>query len=156
MEIKVRQATTKDLDRIADIEQLCFDKPWTRDSLEKSLDDEMNAMWVAETKDGIAGYLLAFCAVSINAEIYRIATDPKFRRNKVAHNLLNFMLCYCNLQANEKILLDVNVNNKAAISLYKSFNFEEDGIRPKYYDGKDDALLMSRTVSIETKPLNLE
>lgn len=156
MDIKVRQAKIEDLDRIAQIEELCFDKAWNRDSLEKSLDDEMNAMWVAETKEGIAGYLLAFCITGVNAEIYRIATDPKFRRNKVAHNLLNFMFCYCNLMAVEKILLDVNVNNAAAISLYKSFDFEEDGFRPKYYDNKDDALLMSRTVSIETKPLNLD
>jgi len=156
MDIKVRQATSKDLNRIAEIEILCFDKPWTRESLEKSFDDEMNAMWVAETKEGIAGYLLAFCMTAVNAEVYRIATDPKFRRNKVAHNLINFMFCYCNLLAIQKILLDVNVNNAPAIALYKSFNFEEDGIRPKYYDNKDDALLMSRTVSIETKPLNLD
>ena len=156
MEIKVRKAEQKDLERIAEIESLCFEKPWTKEMVESSFDDEMNAIWVADTPNGIAGYLLAFCMPTVSSEIYRIATDPKFRRNKVAHNLINFMLCYCNLIGSEKILLDVNVNNAPAIALYKSFDFLEDGTRPKYYDNKDDALLMSRTVSIESKPLNLD
>lgn len=156
MNIKVRAATIKDLDRIAEIESLCFEHPWTKDALEKSLDDEMNCMWVADTEDGVGAYLLAFCTPTLDAEIYRVATDPKFRRNKLAHNLINFMFCYCNLIACEKILLDVNVNNTSAIALYKSFNFLEDGIRPKYYDNKDDALLMSRIVTLEMKPLDLD
>lgn len=156
MEIKVRKAEEKDLERIAEIESLCFEKPWTKEMVENSFDDEMNALWVADTPDGIAGYLLAFCMPTVTAEIYRIATDPKFRRNKVAHNLINFMFCYCNLIGVEKILLDVNANNAPAIALYKSFDFLEDGRREKYYDNTDDAILMSRVVTLEMKPLNLE
>lgn len=156
MDIKVRKAEEKDLERISEIEKLCFDKPWTKEMVESSFSDDMNALWVADTAEGIAGYLLAFCMPTVNAEIYRIATDPQFRRNKVAHNLINFMLCYCNLIGAEKILLEVNANNIPAIELYKSFNFLEDGRREKYYDNKDDAILMSRVVTLEMKPLGLD
>lgn len=153
MEIKVRQAEEKDIDRIFEIEKLSFSHPWTKEMLSDSLDNEMNAIWVADTKDGIAGFLIAFCIPTVNAEICDIAVDPAFRRQKVAHNLINFMLCYCNLIAAEKVLLEVNVNNSNAIALYKSFDFVEDGIRPKYYEGKEDALLMSRVVTLEMKPI---
>ena len=153
MNIKIRKATERDLDRLSEIENLSFDHPWTKDMIAESLDNEMNAVWVADTEEGVAGFLIAFCMPTVNAEIYDIAVDPKFRRNKVAHNLINYMLCYCNLIAVEKILLDVNEHNEAAISLYKSFDFLEDGRRPKYYDNKDDAILMSRVVTLEMKPI---
>ena len=153
MDIKIRQATIEDLDRIVEIENQSFDHPWTKEMIEDCFDNEMNAVWVADTPSGIAGFLIAFCLPTVNAEIYDIAVAPEYRRNRVAHNLINYMLCYCNLLMIEKILLEVNVNNASARALYKSFDFVEDGIRPKYYDGKDDAVLMSRTVSIEMKPL---
>lgn len=160
MNIKVRQAEEKDLKRIAEIEAQSFDHPWTLEMIKESLDNEMNIIWVADAIDGdkkdVAGFLIAFCIPAVNAEICDIAVDPRFRRNKVAHNLINYMLCYCNLIAVEKILLDVNVNNAGAIALYKSFDFIEDGIRPKYYENKDDAILMSRVVTVELKPLDLD
>jgi len=34
-------------------------------------------------------------------------------------------------------------NNKELQNLYKKYNFREVGLRKKYYDNKDDAILMS-------------
>ena len=41
------------------------------------------------------------------------------------------------------ITLEVNTNNLTAIHIYKKFNFKETGLRKKYYDNKDDALIMT-------------
>ena len=41
------------------------------------------------------------------------------------------------------ITLEVNTNNIAAINLYKKFKFEKIGIRKKYYNNIDDALIMT-------------
>ena len=38
---------------------------------------------------------------------------------------------------------EVNENNISAINLYKKYRFEEVGRRKKYYDQKDDAILMN-------------
>ena len=156
MNIKVRQANTADLKRISEIDEKCFSKPWGISTFEADLDDEMKALWVAEADGKIAGYLDAFVLATCDGEVLRIATDPEFRRNKVAHNLLNFMLCYLNLNASPRIILEVRADNEAAIALYKSFGFNEDGIRPKYYDNSVDAVLMSRVVSIDTRVLQLD
>lgn len=156
MDIKVRQAKKEDIDRICEIDRKSFNHLWARGTFEADLEDEMKAIWVAESDGKILGYLDAFVLPSVNGEILRIATDPEYRKQRVAHNLLNFMLCYCNLIAAEKMLLEVNSENEAAIALYKSFDFKEDGRREKYYDGKYDAILMSRTVSLESRVLQLD
>ena len=41
------------------------------------------------------------------------------------------------------ITLEVNVNNIPAINLYKKYNFKEVGIRKKYYNNTDDAIIMT-------------
>lgn len=42
------------------------------------------------------------------------------------------------------ITLEVNINNIPAINLYKKYSFEEVGIRKKYYNNIDDALIMTK------------
>ena len=42
------------------------------------------------------------------------------------------------------ITLEVRDDNIAAISLYRKFNFEENGIRKKYYDSQIDAVIMTK------------
>ena len=44
----------------------------------------------------------------------------------------------------EIFTLEVSEQNEVAISLYSKFGFEKVGLRKKYYDGKFDAILMSK------------
>ena len=156
MNIKVRSAEKKDLDRILEIDSASFSHPWSRETFLADIDDDLKALWVAEADGVVAGYLDAFVMTTVDGEILRIATDPAFRQKMIAHNLVNFMLCYCNLIASPKILLEVREDNVPAIALYKSFGFAEDGRRAKYYDNSVDAILMSRVVSIETRNIQLD
>ncbi len=43
------------------------------------------------------------------------------------------------------ITLEVNECNLSAIKLYNKFNFNKVGVRKKYYDGKNDAIIMNFT-----------
>ena len=45
-----------------------------------------------------------------------------------------------------KICLEVNINNFAARSFYYNLGFKEVGIRERYYNNKDDAILMNLRV----------
>ncbi|MCI8616698.1 MAG: hypothetical protein HFJ60_00260 [Clostridia bacterium] len=44
------------------------------------------------------------------------------------------------------ITLEVNECNLSAIKLYNKFNFNKVGVRKKYYDGKNDAIIMTCNV----------
>ena len=48
----------------------------------------------------------------------------------------------------------MRAGNEAALGLYEKLGFREVGRRPKYYDGKEDAILMDldlRKVEIEVE-----
>ncbi len=47
----------------------------------------------------------------------------------------------CNLS---NITLEVNVNNSAAISLYKKYKFEICALRKGYYNGQDGYLMIRK------------
>ena len=85
--------------------------------------------------------LVAYCIIMLidcEAEIINIATKPEFRGLGIAAKLLQHVIT--NTKA-DKFFLEVNVNNAAAITLYKKCGFVPIGIRKNYYpDG--DALNM--------------
>ena len=73
------------------------------------------------------------------AEILDIFIDIKYRNKGYASKLINKVLN----QAHEcnNISLEVDVENKNAINLYKKFGFEIKTVRKNYYD-LNDAYLM--------------
>ena len=46
----------------------------------------------------------------------------------------------------ESISLEVNENNSIAIHLYESYGFRKVGLRKKYYNGKDNAIIMTKVL----------
>lgn len=70
-------------------------------------------------------------------EDHFVFTDPKHRNNGYALSLFEHLIN----NTKKKIIIEVNVNNEAAIALYKKLGFKVLNIREKYYD-EDDALVM--------------
>jgi len=89
--------------------------------------------------------LVSFITFSIQydrAELNYIWTDSNSRKKGYASKLLNFMFEKCYNLIN--ITLEVNVNNKSAINLYRKYGFNIVGIRKRYYSNGDDAALMMK------------
>ena len=76
-------------------------------------------------------------------DIVNIVVDINFRGMGIATKLLNY--CISLFDDVESIMLEVNENNDAAISLYRSNDFEIINKRKKYY-GNEDALIMKRVI----------
>ena len=52
------------------------------------------------------------------------------------------MIDECLAEGVTDITLEVRVSNDPAIALYRSFGFEEAGVRRRYYQDGEDALIM--------------
>ena len=91
--------------------------------------------------------VLGFIHININyeiAEILNIITKDEYRNKGIATLLLDYMITDLP-NTIDKILLEVNENNKDAIKLYYKFNFEIINIRKNYYqDG--NGLVMERNL----------
>ena len=59
--------------------------------------------------------------------------------------LLENLISFANKLNIKVITLEVNECNLSAIKLYNKFNFNKVGVRKKYYDGKNDAIIMNFT-----------
>jgi len=79
------------------------------------------------------------------AEVLTVCVSPTARRKGFARDL--FTAFIGDIACGTRLVLEVAVDNKNAIDLYKSLKFQEVGRRPNYYRvGKSriDALIMAR------------
>ena len=67
-------------------------------------------------------------------EIISILIDKKFRKRGIGKNLIYKMLRFAKRNKIKHIFLEVSVENKVAINLYKKFNFNKIGERKNYFN----------------------
>lgn len=143
--MKIVKLEEKHLEDLAEID-LMSNAPWTKDSFKTELSNGVARYYVAENDDGKAigyvGYWWSFYEIQITF----LAVHENVRRQGVAKALMQYVYDECVEMGTETIQLEVRSGNLSAISLYKNLGFVEVGVRPKYYGGTEDALLMDLAV----------
>ena len=77
-----------------------------------------------------------------------IVVKKDFRNIGIGALLLDYMIYYSKNIDLKTITLEVNEINIPAIKLYEKFDFEKLGIRKKYYNGENDAIIMSKKIKL--------
>lgn len=144
MNLKISDMTLDDLNSIKDILISDFDDFWNYDILKEELEYSSSFFKVAKKNDieivGFAG----FKAIVDEADIMNIVVKKSFRNNGIGSFLLeNLISCAKEIKLNS-LNLEVHENNLSAIHLYNKFGFEHIGIRKKYYNGINDAIIMKK------------
>jgi ribosomal-protein-alanine N-acetyltransferase len=139
----LRRATADDIDRIAAMELICFpEEPWSREMVAGEFSGlNPTRYFVAEEE----GELLAYAGIWLippEGYITNVAVHPDRRRQGLASEILRRMLGEALAEGITDVTLEVRVSNEPAIALYRSFGFEEAGIRKRYYGDGEDALIM--------------
>ncbi|MEO8906529.1 MAG: ribosomal protein S18-alanine N-acetyltransferase [Microbacteriaceae bacterium] len=95
--------------------------------------------------DGYAGLLAPSGAAE--ADVQTIAVAPNARRHGVGRALVAALIGEAAERGAHEVFLEVRADNPGAQTLYRSFGFEDIGVRPRYYqpDGVD-ALVMKLMV----------
>jgi len=142
--IEIQEMTERDLDEVLEIERESFPTPWSKGLFAKELVIPFARAFVAREKDSgkIVGYL-CFWLVDQETHILNLAVHPRIRRQGIGTRLLAFGISYCQRQGVQQITLEVRRSNLKAISLYKNFRFQPQGVRRRYYtDSGEDAIIM--------------
>ncbi len=142
--INIEPMTFADLGKIKNCLEADFDDLWNSEVLEDELQTETSKYIVAKTKD--TNIIVGFAGVKIvvdEAELMYIVTHKSYRHCGVASTMLTHIISMCKKDNIRKLNLEVNIKNTLAINLYKKYNLKEVGLRKKYYNNTDDALLMS-------------
>ncbi|HXE96494.1 MAG TPA: ribosomal protein S18-alanine N-acetyltransferase [Dongiaceae bacterium] len=141
----IRQMTATDLDAVLAIEQASFPTPWRREHFEHEIAAPHSFPFVAECNGLIVGYV---CLMSLfeEAQILDIAVAPEQRGRGVARLLMDHAIMVAREKGTELLALEVRASNVAAIALYERCGFVRTGIRSRYYEGVDDAVLMEMSL----------
>jgi ribosomal-protein-alanine N-acetyltransferase len=149
-EIAVRRAVAADLDRVMEIErQSVYGAHWTRAAYVKyegePRDDFFHrSMLVAVEGENIVGFAAAsFLEGDDAALLENLAVDLNWRRRGVAKALCAATTEWAASEGAWGLNLEVRVSNAAALALYASLRFVEQGRRRRYYaDPEEDGVLM--------------
>ena len=128
---------------VSKIEKESFSDAWTMEMISDTFMQDNFIGFIAEENDKVIGYIaLTYCLDE--AEINIIAVTREFRRKGVASALLDKAYEKLKEAGIDKIFLEVRKSNASAQKLYEKHNFKYIGVRPKYYKGVEDALLMRK------------
>ncbi len=145
MRIKIRDASSRDLPQIIEIERLAFGHPWSRDSFLRELSLPFSRTVVAITINGtteaITGYLCRWL-VADECHILNVAVHPAARRAGIAARLMDDAIAEAKREKARFVTLEVRRSNVAARSLYRKLTFEERRLRRNYYGSGEDAIVM--------------
>ena len=144
--IEIEKMSIKDFEEIKDILQTDFDEFWNANILKSELESELSSYIVAKKENQIVGFA-GIINLPDDVEITNIVTKKSERKKGIGKLLLDKLIQMA-FELKKDISLEVNEENDAAINLYKKAGFEEVGIRKKYYNGKNNAIIMTKKFTI--------
>lgn len=140
--IEISQMTLEDFEEIKDILQTEFDEFWKPSILKSELENTNSKYIVAKENNIIVGFA-GIILLPDDAEITNIVTKKNERKKGIGNLLLAKIIEMAKYERNN-ISLEVNEKNEPAIKLYEKYGFEKVGIRKKYYNGIDNAIIMTK------------
>jgi len=146
----IEEAPVAAAENLARLHGLCFaplpETPWSARAFRMILGMPTTFALVACHDPNDVSALLVGRLSGDEAEILTLCVAPGVRRSGVAQGLLDAFFRRVGMQT--RIVLEVAVENAAAIALYESAGFLPVGLRPEYYAGRDrrvDALVYARS-----------
>lgn len=142
--IEISNMTLLDLECISDILQSDFDDFWNITTLKSELLNPNSKYIIAKLNNSIVSFAGIWKSVD-DVHITNIVVNKNFRKQNIGSLMLSKLIELAKLEPNiSSITLEVNRNNTAAIKLYEKFGFKVVGLRKKYYNNIDDAIIMTK------------
>lgn len=144
--IEIRALRREDIRSVVAIESEAFTTPWQESTFEALLEREgVELMVMADDDDGVIGYAVLWVILD-QGELANLALTTSRRGAGLGSHLLRHVLARARERGVGKLFLEVRASNQRAIELYRSFGFEDVGLRRSYYESPtEDARVMLAT-----------
>ncbi|MBX3099217.1 MAG: ribosomal protein S18-alanine N-acetyltransferase [Salinibacterium sp.] len=144
---QLRTATTDDLDAIMAIEERVFpEDAWSPPTMLAELADR-NGYYLVAAPLADPDRIDAYAGVRAprhqpQADIQTIAVVETARRQGLGRVLMLRLIDEARERGATELFLEVRADNPSAQLLYESLGFEQIAVRPRYYSGVVDAVIM--------------
>jgi len=127
---------------LSELHAACFAESWDAQAFRKLLAMPATAV-IAQSGAVPVGFILTRQAAD-EAEIITIGTIAAAQRRGVARALLDHQFTELRSKGAVQCFIEVAAANEAALALYGSAGFTQEGLRRGYYKNGDDAIVMRR------------
>ena len=139
-------------DRAADVARLhkeLFEKPWDEASVATLLDHPASTAFVAVVGQPRAavGFVLGQIAAD-EAEIITMGVAKAYQRKGLGRRLVEGLMRAVKRSEGRRLHLEVAADNAAALGLYRSLGFKEQGRRKGYYERKGAPAVDAITLTV--------
>ena len=142
--VVVEPMRRRDVPQIMAIEQDSYPQPWTAGVFQSEIELSRRGerCYVVARLDGqVVGYGGLMFAVG-EAHVTNIACGSAHQRTGVGTRLLAELAWEAITRECTALTLEVRVSNTAARALYQRFGFAPAGVRQRYYENTEDAIVM--------------
>lgn len=142
--VRVEPMRRRDLTDVMRIESSAHPRPWSVDVMRAELE---------RSSRGERDYVVARCGRAVQgfgglmytpdeAHVTNIAVAPEWRGHGLGRRLLAELSWITIGRGLDALTLEVRASNEVAQSLYRRFGFESEGVRVRYYENVEDAVVM--------------
>ena len=139
--MKIREMLQGDIPAVVEIENQNFRDPWTPAIFEEEMAQGTRSYYIAEIDDQVIGYM-GLIWILDEGHITNVAVDAKHQGKGYGRALMTHVANLGFKRSLTSMTLEVRASNARAIHLYESLGFINEGTRPKYYEGLEDAYIM--------------
>ena len=137
----ISEMNLQDLENIKDCLLTDFDNFWSYNILKQELENGKSKYFVVKQENEIVGFAGIMLIID-EVNIMNIVVKKDKRNLGIGSSLLEEIIRYSKIHNATSITLEVNEKNVPAIRLYEKYGFKQVGIRKKYYNNEDNAILM--------------
>ena len=144
--ISYREATALDIPVLVSLDREYFENTaWPAEQFRSEIGKPTRFFLVVERDNQIIAYAGAFLPnAGGEGDIMTIAVKPEYRRKGIAKELIARLESWAKARGAIAMMLEVDVTNIDAISLYANLGYQPLNIRKNYYGYGLDAQIMRR------------
>jgi len=145
----IQKMGIQDLDEVISVES-CNPLPlWSKNMFIEEIGNPFSYCFVMKIEDRSKQRVIGFICfrnVAEESELLNIGVHSDYRQLGAGRKLMQFYVEFSRRRGIKTFHLEVRSSNHSAIHLYQLFSYHSSGMRKKFYQGKFDALLMTRKV----------
>lgn len=149
VKVAIQKMDVRNLEEVLSIETSSSITPWSKNMFMKEMRNHFAHCFVIKTEDSprqsVIGFI-CFRNITDESELLNICIHPHYRQLGIGKKLMEYYIDFSSRMGIKTFYLEVNSSNQSAIHLYQRFSYQLSGMRKKFYQGKLDALLMTKKV----------
>ncbi len=149
--VRITLASREDAAAIADMSRRLVEAglPWTWNEprVRHYVEHPECTVLTARDRRRLAGFaIMEF--YDVHAHLSLLAVQPGYRKQGVGRRLLEWLEATARTAGIFTVNLELRASNDGALAFYRKLGYREAGMRRAYYAGREDALKMSRDLTV--------